>query len=57
MIDITHWEVLDRASKGEDALSLAVETLRDPELREAFDQAVKAFYQFHLARHDKPLPA
>ena len=48
-VGITNWETL--AHTVEDEYSLAAEILRD-----AFDRAVSAYFDFHLRHDDRPLP-
>jgi hypothetical protein len=53
-VGVTNWETL--AQTVEDEYSLAAEILRDSRLRDAFDRAVSAYYDFHLRYDDRPLP-
>ena len=53
-IAVTSWETL--AHTVEDEYSLAAEILRDLRLRDAFDRAVLAYFDFHLRHDDRPLP-
>jgi hypothetical protein len=55
-VSITNWEVIPTTSTDEDAYSLAAEILTDSGLRDAFDRAVLAYFDFHLRQNDRPLP-
>jgi hypothetical protein len=50
-ISVTAWERL-KGSAEEDEFSLAAEILRDAQLRDAFDRAVAAYFDFHWRRDD-----
>ena len=52
-VRITRWYVYE-SSTTEDA-ALAAEILADARLREAFDRAVLAFFDFHWRDIDRPL--
>jgi len=52
-VSITSWETI--SATVEDEYSLAGEILRDTHLRDAFDRAVSAYFDFHLRRNDRPL--
>ena len=54
-VGITNWETL--AHTVEDEYSLAAEILSDLRLRDAFDRAVSAYFDFHLRHDDRPLLA
>jgi hypothetical protein len=53
--NITHWKVFDK-SPEEDEYSLGAEILRDDRMRDAFDRAVLAFFDFHWRQRDPTLP-
>ena len=54
-IRITQWHALPLEPDSENEFSLAAEILRDPHLKDAFDKAVTAFFEFHW-RDDYALP-
>ena len=54
-VGITTWETI-APTVEEDEYSLAAEILRDSNLRDAFDRAVSAYFDFHLRHDDRPLP-
>jgi len=54
-VDVTSWETLAHTVE-EDEYSLGAEILRDSHLRDAFDRAVSAYFDFHLRHDDRPLP-
>lgn len=62
MVGVHAWEEFNpEAAAREDAYGysdevLAVEIFRDEHLRDAFDRAVLAYFDFHLRRDDRPLP-
>jgi hypothetical protein len=62
MVGVHEWEEFNpEAAANEDAYGyadevLAVAILRDEHLRDAFDRAVLAYFDFHLRRDDRPLP-
>ncbi len=56
-VSIAFWRVLPRRDEAEDEFSLATETVGTPKLRQAFDKAVKAFFDFHWRGIDQPLAA
>lgn len=55
-VGITRWKVFDNTSAEEDEYSLGAEILRDARLRDAFDRAVLAFFDFHWRQNDHTLP-
>jgi hypothetical protein len=55
-VSITRWKVFDDTSAEEDEYSLGAEILRDDRMRDAFDRAVLAYFDFHLRQGDRPLP-
>ena len=55
-VSVTSWCISGARSTEEDMYSLAVEVLRDLRLKDAFDRAVVAYYDFHLRDSDRPLP-
>ena len=54
-VSVTSWETLAPAVE-EDEYSLGAEILKDSRLRDAFDRAVLAYFDFHLRPDDRPLP-
>ena len=54
-VGVTSWKTL-APSVEEDEYSLGAEILRDLRLRDAFDRAVLAYFDFHLRHDDRPLP-
>lgn len=56
-VAIAFWRVLPRRVGADDEFGLAEETVSTPKLRQAFDKAVKAFFDFHWRGIDQPLPA
>ena len=55
-VSVTDWKDLALTPEVEDEYSLAAEILRDSRLKEAFDRAVLAYFDFHLRHDDHPLP-
>jgi len=54
-VSITIWEPI-APTVEEDEYSLGAEILRDSRLRDAFDRAVLAYFDFHWRHDDRPLP-
>jgi hypothetical protein len=54
-VSITGWNPIRVTSTEEDEYSLAAEILRESRLRDAFDRAVSAYFDFHLRQNDRPL--
>ncbi len=54
-VGITSWEPIAPAAE-EDEYLLGAEILKDPRLRDAFDRAVLAYFDFHWRQHERPLP-
>lgn len=50
-VRVTRWEVFD-TSPEENEYSMGAEILRDEHMRDAFDRAVLAFFDFHLRQSD-----
>jgi len=55
-VSINQWHIFKLEPGTEDEFTSGAEILQDPELRDAFDRAVAAYFDFHLRRGDKPLP-
>jgi hypothetical protein len=60
-VSITHWEMVDGLAPGAidttaDIWTFGVDVLHDTRLRDAFDRAVMAYYEFHFKIDDRPLP-
>lgn len=51
-----NWETLQFEPSEENEYYLAAEILRDPKLKDAFDRAVLAYFDFHCRADDRPLP-
>ena len=50
------WETVECSANDEDDFGLALQIISEPQLRDAFDRSVIAFYDFHWRGHDAPLP-
>jgi hypothetical protein len=50
------WEPIECSISDGDDFALALQILQEPRLKVAFDRAVQAFFDFHWAERDHPLP-